>query len=170
MRLAFAFVALLAACAPATSPTARGFRDPSVTLASVADLDPARLAGRWHEVARFPDGGCAGGTVEYATTAPGALDIVEACGGRAARGRAERSGPGRFRVSRGSGGSGATEEWVLWLDANARTAVIVRPDGMSGRILDRTPEGSEDRMRAARTVLDFNGFDPRALVMARPAG
>ena len=163
MRAAPALAALLAACAPASDPP-RTFRDAAVTLASAAGLDPARLAGRWHEVARLPDGGCEGGVVDYAPRA-GGLDLVETCGGAATAGRATPAGPGRLRVARTSG---TTAEWVLWLDADARTAVVARPDGTGARILDRSPASSPDRLAAALSVLDFNGFDPAALVPAPP--
>lgn len=162
MRSALAALALLAACAPAAPPTAT-WRDPAVTLASRAGLDPARLDGRWHEVGRFPDGGCAGGTVDYRAGAGGILAIEETCGGRTMRGVARPSGPGRFAVTRGGRGS---EEWVLWLDDDARTLVLAAPDGTGGRILDRDPRSSPDRLRAALTVLDFNGFDAGALRLA----
>ncbi len=65
------------------------------------------------------------------------------------------TGPGRLE--------GIAPEWVLWMDADARTMVLARPDGSGARILDRGAP-SPDRMRAAETVLDFNGFDPARLV------
>lgn len=153
MRSALALLLLLAACAPAPAPS---LRDPSATLASKADLDPAALGGRWHEVARIGPG-CAGGVVDYASRPGGGLLLREACGGRVATGRAEPVGPGRLRVLRAGS---ATEEWVLWMDTDARTAVIARADGAGARVLDRTPVSSPDRLRAAETVLEFNGFRP----------
>ena len=53
---------------------------------------------------------------------------------------------------------------------NARvTAIIVRPDGTGGRILNRSPGLPLDRLRAALEVLDFNGFDRSALMFVRPS-
>lgn len=160
MRGAFAVILLLAGCAPASGP-GPVLRDARVTLASKADFDPATLSGRWHEVARLPDGGCAGGVVDYVARPGAGVALAETCGGRVVTGRADPSGPGRLRVVRSGQ---AVEEWVLWMDADARTTVIARADGRSARILDRTPGSSPDRMRAAETVLDFNGFDSASLV------
>ena len=59
--LAVAASATLAACG-AVAPS---YRDQSVTIASNANFDPARYAGRWYEVARYPNpfqSDCAGAT------------------------------------------------------------------------------------------------------------
>lgn len=159
MRLALLPILLAACSAPAIVPT-QTFRDPSALLSSKADHDPARLAGRWHEVARFPDGVCAGGTVDYAVSSGGALAATESCGGGTVTRSVEPDGPGRMRIVRGET---RRVEWVLWMDTGARTVVLVQPDGSGGRILDRARTLPPDRRRAAETVLDFNGFDPRRL-------
>ena len=161
MRAALAALATLAGCA-APAPDAPGYRDRAVTIASRAALDPARLAGPWHEVASLP-GGCPGGTVAYRAGAGGMLAVTETCGGRVAQGVARPSGPGRFAVA---GGGAAREDWVLWLDDDARTLVLASPDGTAARVLDRDPRSSPDRLRAALTVLEFNGFRTDALRLA----
>ena len=56
--------------------------------------------------------------------------------------------------------------WVLWTDADYRTAVLGQPDGRAGWILNRDPEIPPDRLAAALTVLDFNGYDTGALIYA----
>ena len=155
---------LVAACAaPAIAPTGTPtFRDPGAILSSQAGFEPARLAGRWHEVARFPDGACMGGTVDYRMAA-GGLAVTETCGGLSVGGSVEPAGPGRLEVRRGAARS---TDWVLWMDADARTIVLAHPDGSGGRILDRGRTMPPDRRRAAETVLEFNGFDPARLVYA----
>jgi apolipoprotein D and lipocalin family protein len=48
---------------------------------------------------------------------------------------------------------------VLWVDEGYRTAVVGAPNGRVGWILNRDPDIPEDRLIAAREVLDFNGYD-----------
>ena len=58
-----------------------------------------------------------------------------------------------------SGRDTPLELWVLWVDDDFRTAVIGTPDGRFGWIMDRPGQASRDRTRAAREILDFNGYD-----------
>lgn len=151
---------LLAACAapPAESPPAR-YRDPGAVIASKADLDPARLAGPWFEVARLPpSAACARPQLSIRPSGT-LLRIAGPCG--AAPVLATVSGPGRLRLADGQ------ERWVLWTDEAYRTAILVAPDGTAGMILNRAPALPVDRLRAALAVLDFNGFRTDALVFAR---
>ncbi|UWQ22907.1 lipocalin family protein [Jannaschia sp. W003] len=170
MRRALAALALVAACAapppPAPEPV---FRDASVAVASKAALDPARLAGRWHGAAWFPDGfraGCAGLTLDYAPLPGGAMSRSERCLGadgaplRARGGVARPDGPGRLRLE---GPDGAEPLWVLWTDEAYRVAVVAHPGGRGGAILARGLPLRADLGRAAATVLDFNGFRTMAL-------
>ena len=55
--------------------------------------------------------------------------------------------------------SGSDEIWVLWMDESMRTAVISSRDGSTALILDRRSTGGQDRIAAARDVLEFNGYD-----------
>lgn len=68
-----------------------------------------------------------------------------------------RRGKGRFVVTMPSGE--AREFWVLWVDEGFRTAALGNPDGTFGWIADRSRTGGADRIRAAREILDFNGYD-----------
>lgn len=164
MRRALCLLLLLAACGVVT-----GYRDRSVPISSAALFDPARFAGTWHEVARFPapfEAGCTATTATYTPRADGRIGVVNACtrGGRRVRieGVAEVVGPGRLKV-RLDGVPVAAPLWVLWVDEGYRTAVLGQPSGRSGWILDRSPEIPPDRLAAAREVLAFNGYDLRRL-------
>ena len=53
----------------------------------------------------------------------------------------------------------ARQFWVLWVDEGFRTAVLGNPDGTFGWIVDRSTTGGADRIKAAREILDFNGYD-----------
>ena len=144
---------LLVACAPA-APT-QTFRDPDITIASKADFDPAGFSGRWYEIAQLSD--AASCPVLDVIVTDGRLFLEELCAeGRRSRG-ATLAGPGRLALSDG------TELWILWIDANNRTAIVASPDGGIARILDRGTDVAEDRWRAALDVLEFNGFRTEAL-------
>ncbi|CTQ33835.1 lipocalin family protein [Jannaschia rubra] len=160
---AIALVLLLSACG--TAPEApRIWRDPAVPIASKADFDAARFAGRWHHVARFPEPGGAAcpDTVTDWAAAGDTMTLRRSCDGEpTATGTARVAPLGRLRVTQDGT---TTEKWVLWADDGYRTAVLVRADGRGGAILDRTPRAPVDRLRAAIEVLDFNGFDTDALV------
>lgn len=55
--------------------------------------------------------------------------------------------------------AGGQQFWVHWLDINNRTAVIGSPDGRYGWIMDRTGAPSADRLKAAREILEWYGYD-----------
>ena len=156
---ALALLAALAGCAPAPRATGpESFRDLTAQLASKADFDPARFAGTWHEVARFPGTrGCPGGRLRFDPAGPATLAQTTTCPDGSVE--AERLDVAPFGRLTLAGAAGPAPLWVLWTDASYRTAVVVAPDGTGGRILDRAPASAPDRLRAAREVLDFNGFD-----------
>lgn len=150
------------------------YRDTSVPIASNALFEPARYLGKWYEVARFPvpfEAGCVGVTAEYGRLDDGGLSVKNTC--RRAdgsvrsviEGRADVVGPGRLKVAFPSVPFGAADYWVLWVDEGYRTAVVGAPNGRSGWILNRDPSIPQDRLAAAREVLDFNGYDLDRLVM-----
>ena len=166
--LAFA----LAACvAPIES-----FRDTSVTIASSAAFDPARYAGRWYEIARFPvpfQQGCTDTVAEYTPQDDGTIGVVNSClvGGAERRiaGQARVTGPGRLEVSFDTVPFVSAPYWVLWVAEDYGSAVVGVPSGRAGWILNRDPVMSPDRFEAARQVLDFNGYDLSRL-MRTPQG
>jgi apolipoprotein D and lipocalin family protein len=123
------------------------FRDTSVPIHSIALFEQSWLAGDWVEVAGYPlRDGCTGGAVSVGERINGAgCYLPEAAAIRP-------SGPGRFSA-------GGLEFWVLWIDADNRTAVIGTPSGGFGAVLNRGGAIPGDRMEAARRVLAFNGYD-----------
>ncbi|NNE82031.1 MAG: lipocalin family protein [Silicimonas sp.] len=165
MRRALAFLCLLlAGCAG-------GYRDTSVGMTSMAVFDPARYAGTWYEVASFPtpfQRGCTDTRAEYAVRADGALSVRNTCLKDGAvsviGGEAQIVGPGRLKV-RLDGVPVQADYWVLWVDEGYRTAAVGVPSGRAGWILNRTETIPPDRLKAAREVLRFNGYDVSALQM-----
>ena len=178
MKYLMAFLAL-AACGRALPNEDVGglfevYRDTDVPIASKALFEPARYLGTWYEIARFPvpfEAGCAGVTAEYGALPDGTISVFNTCRTldgavrSTIEGTAEVVGPGRLAVTFPSVPFGAADYWVLWTDEGYRTAVVGAPDGRSGWILNREPSIPEDRLTAARQVLDFNGYDLSRLVM-----
>jgi apolipoprotein D and lipocalin family protein len=151
------------------------YRDRDVALSSMAIFDPERYAGRWYEVAAFPvpfQRGCVNTEARYASRPDGTLSVTNTCrkNGATTRidGSARITGPGRLSVKL-DGVPVAAPYWVLWVDEGYRTAVVGVPSGRAGWILNRTREIPADRLRAAREVLAFNGYDLNRL-RATPQG
>jgi apolipoprotein D and lipocalin family protein len=169
---------ILAACAPRApdDPFALfpSYRDRTVPIASKAVFDPDRYLGLWHEVARFPvpfQAGCVASTAAYGQRSDGLISVLNTCtaadGSQTSiDGTAEIVGPGRLVVRFGAVPFVAADYWVLWVDEDYLTAVVGTPNGRAGWILNRDPEIPEDRLNAAREVLDFNGYDVSQLVLA----
>ncbi|MCG3268994.1 lipocalin family protein [Yoonia sp. I 8.24] len=168
-------VVLLFALAGCAAPTV--YRDATAPISSTALFEPARYAGRWHEVARFPvsfQKDCAGATADYGVQPDGSLSVLNICrnadGTERTRitGSTEVVGPGRFIVRFDGVPFVAADYWVLWVDEGYRTAVVGSPNGTSGWILNRDPEIPADRLRAARDILEFNGYDISQLMEITP--
>lgn len=165
-------LAVLAACAPS-------YRDQDVTIASKVDFDPARYAGLWYEIARYDvpfQRGCTATTAQYALKADGTLSVLNRCARGAPdgpvtriEGSAEVVGPGRLAVSFDNIPFLRGPYWVLWVDADYRTAVVGTPSGRAGWILNRQPSISRDRLNSALQVLDFNGYDTSQLLYTEHA-
>ena len=167
---ALLILGLMVGCAAETPPPeVAGYRDPSALIASKADFDAARFAGRWHQVAHFPDpaiADCAGIVTDWTASGAG-FDVTRNCLGPDRRATARARGTAQVRpLGRMSltleGADGPL--WVLWADTGYRTAILARPDGSGGAIVNREPGLPVDRLRAALEVLDFNGFDTASLV------
>lgn len=150
------------------------YRDTSVPIASKALFEPERYLGLWYEVARFPvvfERGCVGVTAEYGARDDGLISVRNTCREldgsvrSVIDGTAEIVGPGRLVVRFASVPFVAGDYWVLWVDEGYRTAVVGAPDGRSGWILNRDPAIPQDRLNAAREILDFNGYDLTRLEM-----
>lgn len=155
---------LLAGCAQ-RAPEGAGFRAPGAAIYSLAAFAPARLEGRWRQVAGYGAADCAPGGVEIRRARAGLQAALRLClpgGSQAASGVLVPVGPGRFRLS-GREGLLAEPWWVLWADADDRTLVIGTPSGRFGFVLDRAGALPPDRLAAVREILDFNGYDPAAL-------
>ncbi|WP_299624091.1 lipocalin family protein [uncultured Tateyamaria sp.] len=158
---------VLVACT--SEPLRETFRDPSASIGITSRFDAARFAGTWHvrgaypldaqltQVQRFVDG-------------PAWELVARTC---EPNGDCEEVGT-VWQVDGGSPGAEVlADPWgaadrraaVLWLDEGFRTAAIGDPSGQFAWVLDRAPRGGADRIKAARQVLAFSGFDLNAMEM-----
>jgi apolipoprotein D and lipocalin family protein len=160
-RLRLLLLLALAACAsPATAPQG-SFRPASAPIWSSAQLDRARLAGEWRQVAGFgvPAGCRPGGmTISGKGALTAAFRLCASGREWKGGGAMTATGPGRFDLA-------GQSWWVLWADADYRTLVIGTPDGSFGFVLDRSGAIPADRLRAAREILDWNGYDTARLTL-----
>lgn len=140
-----------------------GTRDQSVPMSSMASFDPAKFSGRWYEVEAYvPEGAsCVLGAVTFSRQTSGDMIISEGpcADGDLRRGVATRVGPGRFNFA-------GDELWVVWIDQTYDVAVIATPAGKA-HVLSRSLEIANDKRKAARDILTWNGFDITTLRPAR---
>ncbi|MEF3046797.1 lipocalin family protein [Pseudotabrizicola sp. L79] len=165
MRQLIPFLAALAVmgCAAKTPSPVQSFRKAGAPMWSNAQFDLSRLPGRWQQAAGFAPVGdepCRPGGAEI--TGPSSAPTLAArlcLGGAETRlaGPMQPIGPGRFAVA-------GQEWWVIWVDTDYRTLAIATPSGAYGFILNRGGPLPPDRLRAAREIFDFNGYDVSRLV------
>jgi apolipoprotein D and lipocalin family protein len=154
---------LVMACVAAPKPVAVGrYRAPDAPIYSNAVMDSKRLVGHWTQVAAFGGDACSAGGVKIFSNNSGLQIEYHLCeSGLAIQG----AGPmvaasiGRFTVPGQPG-----PWWVLWADADYRTLAIGTPNGRLGFILNRGPFPS-DRLKAARDIFEWNGYDLKRLVI-----
>lgn len=158
---AFGFLMIaLVGCAAPTATRVDGYRDTSALIGATSRFDLNRFAGEWSVREYFPTKDAlwrfdvipnADGTFTWATKAAAAQAAPEA---EQSATLGTMIGQGRFKLD-----WDAREYWVLWVDEGFRTAAIGTPDGRFGFIADRNRKGGADRIKAAREILDFNGYD-----------
>lgn len=156
-KLIAAIVLVVAGCAAPAPTEVTTYRKMAAPIWSNAQLDAGRMVGSWRQTAAFGPqaGGCGAGTAEIGGAAGRlTLDASLCLGGRQMRlaGPLTAAGPGRFIA-------GDQEWWVIWVDTDFRTLAIGTPNGAFGFILNRGGALPPDRLRAAREIFDFNGYD-----------
>lgn len=157
--IAFAAALCLFGCVAKMPNQVQGhYREASAPMYSSAVLDRSRLVGRWKQVAAFgPKGAaCRPGGVDIKGGASLAASFRLCLSGADQKGAGPMQpiGPGRFGIA-------GQEWWILWADGDYRTLVIGTPSGGFGFVLNRGGAISADRMKAAREILEWNGYDLR---------
>ncbi|MDO8984286.1 lipocalin family protein [Cypionkella sp.] len=154
---------LLSACVAAPKTVVVGrYRAPDAPMYSNAVMDQNRLVGTWSQVAAFGGEGCKPGGAEISRGAGGLQIRYRLCESgvqMAAAGTMASETVGRFAVPGQPG-----PWWILWADGDYRTLVVGSPNGRLGFILNRGPF-PPDRLKAARDIFEWNGYDPRGLVV-----
>lgn len=160
-------VAVLTACTPVVPPFEQiPYRNPTAPIGVTSRYEAARFAGLWHvrgaypldaqlvEVQRLgdhPDGPV--WELVTRTCPPG-----RGCQKEATLWRVDAGVPGAD-VLRASPEGATRRAVVLWIDDGYRTAAVGDAAGRFAWVLDRSPRGGADRIKAARQVLEFAGFD-----------
>lgn len=147
-------------------------------LASVGSVDLARYAGRWYEIAHYPNRfqrQCIGDTTaEYAPRDDGTLQVTNRCatatGATEAVGVARRvdDRTDRLQVSFLPAALrwlplGWGDYWVIGLAPDYRYAVVGEPSREYLWILARTPALAAEDRRAIEALLRAQGYDPAKL-------
>lgn len=147
------------------------FRDGDKPIGAIVRFEPDRANVDWHVRAAYP------GDEDLRTvrlvdigSGEGTVTMIRSecdngvCTPMAQQWPAEQLGTARYQLGR-KAGKEATQMWVLWIDEGFRTMVVGSPKGRYAWILDRKPTGGADRIKAAREMLDFNGYDLTRLQM-----
>ena len=157
---------LVACNAPLDSALESGasYRDQETLIGVTSRFEESRFVGLWHLRAYLPaseryDQLAFGldGTTPKVSLAANVCDAAGICGFFAEDLNAKRVGNGHYLIDTLNGTK--RKMWVLWVDEGFRTAVIGNPEGTFAWILDRSATGGADRIKAAREILDFNGYD-----------
>ena len=139
---------------------------------TVAEVDLARYAGKWYEIAAFPmffQRQCIGDTTaEYALRPDGDVSVRNRCrtedGFDEATARAwavEGSGNARLKVQ--FFWPFRADYWVIGLDDGYRWAVVGNPERKDRWILSRTPQLPADHLENALASAREQGYDLASL-------
>jgi apolipoprotein D and lipocalin family protein len=141
------------------------------TLQTVANVDLARYAGLWHEIARYPNSfqkGCLATTATYELHG-NQLGVVNSCRNhdgslRQVRGKAwpVAAGNSRLKVSffwplRG-------DYWIMDLDPHYQYSVVGTPDRKLLWVLSRSAQMDEAVYKGILERIKAQGFDPERLI------
>ena len=168
----FPIVLLFAACSHAPSGTA--------PLKTVAKVDVNRYAGKWYEIARYPQWfqkDCVSATADYSRNKDGTVKVVNTCI-RADGSRRSITGvakpvdaeANRFQVSfPGNWYSKlipVPEEgnyWVIDVTPGYQQAIVGTPDRKSLWFLSRSPRVPKTVFEKMKSTAKEQGFDPAKL-------
>ena len=151
------------------------FRDPSAQIASQTDVTAQRMAGEWVIRQRFASLSGPTGGMSLSSLPNGALQLSvlngtcdeEACFEEETLILLEASGPGRWTPVGPHSALPDAEVWGMWMDFDSRTAAIGTPSGQFGWIMDKNLTGGDDRITAARDIMDWFGYNVARLEEVR---
>lgn len=144
-------------------------------LEVVEEVNLGRYAGRWYEIARYPnafEGGCVGVTAEYTPLDDGRIEVVNTCfessldgPSREIRGSArvvDATGNAKLKVTFFWPFEG--DYWIIELGEDYEYAVVGEPSRSLLWILSRTPQMDEALYESILARLPEAGYDPERLV------
>lgn len=168
-RLAFFLGLLSAAFADAQSP-----------LQTVSHVDLNRYAGRWYEVARYPnrfEKDCASDvTAQYTLLSDGKVEVLNSC--RQSNGKM-KSSKGKAKVVDQQTNAKLKvtffwpfygDYWIIALDPDYRYAVVSEPKRKYLWILSRTPHLAPELRARALEAIKAQGLDPSKLIEPPQSG
>jgi apolipoprotein D and lipocalin family protein len=141
----------------------------------VPSVDLARYAGRWFEIAKYPNRfqrGCDGASATYSLRPDGRIDVVNRCVGEGPDGK-EKTVRGVAKVVDPATGAKLSvtffwpfsgDYWILALGENYEYAVVGSSDRKYLWILSRSPRMEEDTYARILGEVRRQGFDPARLV------
>lgn len=171
MKVLNAFFLLGAALLSAAQP--RSAAD-SAPLRTVEHVDLTRYAGKWYEIARYPNRfqrNCQSDTsATYTLRKDGKVEVVNTClekngAMKTARGTAkiaDKQSNAKLRVTFFWPFYG--DYWVLGLDPDYRYAIVGEPKRKYLWILSRVPQMPEAQYRRALEQVQALGYDPARLL------
>lgn len=140
------------------------YRNPATNVSSHVSHMTTDLSGKWHAAERLPAGFesvCEQVEVQFVHGGGGQGSLLHQCqigdGWRSSQFELQFVGNGRYKVAENTG-TGIADLWVLWSDVSNTTLILADPHGQLAWILHRSPRIPQDRLRAARDILEFNGY------------
>lgn len=147
-------------------------RDATVAMQTVETVDLNRYAGKWYEIARFPnrfEAGCTNVTATYGLREDGDISVVNSCTKdgvtEAIEGKAWVVDGAKLKVTfvPWLGSIAAGDYWILDVTSDYSMAVVGAPKGGFGWILARKPTLGKAAKDRALKVLAANGYDTAQL-------
>jgi len=159
IALPCALLCLLCACASPGPPPAK--------LQVVPKVDLGRYAGRWYEIASFPQSfqrGCTDSRADYRLRDDGTVEVLNSC---LRDGRVDTAKGEAWVVDKGTGAKLKVsffwpfrgDYWVIELGGDYEYAVVSAPSMKYLWILSRTPQMDERRYQEIVGRLKERGFD-----------
>jgi apolipoprotein D and lipocalin family protein len=149
---------------------------------TVAQVDLDKYAGKWFEIARYPnwfEKNCTNVTAEYAERDDGKISVTNTCFKGSKSGKREVAN-GRARVVEGSGNAklkvkfapawvpfAEGDYWVMHLEPDYSAALVGAPSGKYLWILARDPVIAPATLTKIKARAEALGFDASALEMTQ---
>jgi apolipoprotein D and lipocalin family protein len=143
-------------------------------LRPVASVDLTRYAGRWYEIARYPnrfERGCEAVTADYNVRPDGRVGVTNSCR-QGPVGTRIRAVEGTAQVIAGSSGArlavyfapiplpaGDGNYWIVYLSEDYQYAVVGEPSGRYLWFLARTPTIRPDIRAQLQAAAEQQGYD-----------